>query len=151
MALWELGYRYARPNRVSRLGINNDMSSGRAGSRSHWGNSMSSTILRSPSSLRIPSIRFSNIGSSHQRHVSAMASTFPPSSIRPILKEVTSLLTSRNENISVAETVSLPVHPSKFAQSYDLAHPQHNTRPLEASSLPPSSPFLARANSTAAV
>ncbi|KAL8643433.1 MAG: hypothetical protein Q9226_008379 [Calogaya cf. arnoldii] len=37
-----------------------------------------------------------------------MASTFPPSSIRPVLNEVTSLLTSRNETISVAETVSLP-------------------------------------------
>ncbi|KAL8998165.1 MAG: hypothetical protein Q9169_002719 [Polycauliona sp. 2 TL-2023] len=37
-----------------------------------------------------------------------MASTFPPASIRPILNEVTSLLKSRNETISVAETVSLP-------------------------------------------
>ncbi|KAI4260180.1 MAG: hypothetical protein L6R42_004190 [Xanthoria sp. 1 TBL-2021] len=35
-----------------------------------------------------------------------MASTFPPSSIRPILNEVASLLTSRNETISVAETAA---------------------------------------------
>ncbi|KAL8859785.1 MAG: hypothetical protein Q9215_006001 [Flavoplaca cf. flavocitrina] len=35
-----------------------------------------------------------------------MASAFPPSSIRPLLKEVTSLLTSRNETISVAETAA---------------------------------------------
>ncbi|KAL8708406.1 MAG: hypothetical protein Q9220_006696 [cf. Caloplaca sp. 1 TL-2023] len=35
-----------------------------------------------------------------------MSSDFPPSSIRPILTEVTSLLTSRNETISVAETAA---------------------------------------------
>ncbi|KAL8804213.1 MAG: hypothetical protein Q9223_005853 [Gallowayella weberi] len=35
-----------------------------------------------------------------------MSSNFPPSSIRPILNEITSLLTSRNETISVAETLS---------------------------------------------
>ncbi|KAL8837114.1 MAG: hypothetical protein Q9176_005856 [Flavoplaca citrina] len=35
-----------------------------------------------------------------------MASAFPPSSIRPLLKEVTSLLTSRNESISIAETAA---------------------------------------------
>ncbi|KAL8683420.1 MAG: hypothetical protein Q9224_006683 [Gallowayella concinna] len=33
-----------------------------------------------------------------------MTSDFPPSSIRPVLNEVTSLLTSRNETISIAET-----------------------------------------------
>ncbi|KAL8767587.1 MAG: hypothetical protein Q9209_005959 [Squamulea sp. 1 TL-2023] len=35
-----------------------------------------------------------------------MASSFPPTTIRPILNEVTSLLTSRNETISVAETAA---------------------------------------------
>ncbi|KAL8832426.1 MAG: hypothetical protein Q9170_004884 [Blastenia crenularia] len=35
-----------------------------------------------------------------------MASGFPPSSIRPILKEVAQLLSSRNETISVAETAA---------------------------------------------
>ncbi|KAI4236396.1 MAG: hypothetical protein LQ349_002571 [Xanthoria aureola] len=35
-----------------------------------------------------------------------MASAFPPSSIRPILIEVASLLTSRNETISIAETAA---------------------------------------------
>ncbi|KAL8724432.1 MAG: hypothetical protein Q9166_007954 [cf. Caloplaca sp. 2 TL-2023] len=35
-----------------------------------------------------------------------MASAFPPSSIRPILNEVTQLLASRNETISVVETAA---------------------------------------------
>ncbi|KAL8795952.1 MAG: hypothetical protein Q9182_007447 [Xanthomendoza sp. 2 TL-2023] len=35
-----------------------------------------------------------------------MPSSFPPPSIRPILNEITSLLTSRNETISVAETAA---------------------------------------------
>lgn len=39
---------------------------------------------------------------------SAMSFEFPPSSIRPILAEIAQLLSSRNETISVAETVSLP-------------------------------------------
>ncbi|KAI4170898.1 MAG: hypothetical protein LQ343_004662 [Gyalolechia ehrenbergii] len=35
-----------------------------------------------------------------------MASDFPPSSIRPVLKEVTQLLSSRSETISIAETAA---------------------------------------------
>ncbi|KAL8706582.1 MAG: hypothetical protein Q9201_000395 [Fulgogasparrea decipioides] len=35
-----------------------------------------------------------------------MASAFPPSSIRPILREVTTLLIARNETVSVAETAA---------------------------------------------
>ncbi|KAL8918600.1 MAG: hypothetical protein Q9172_005354 [Xanthocarpia lactea] len=35
-----------------------------------------------------------------------MTSPFPPSSIRPILNEVTTLLTSRKETVSVAETAA---------------------------------------------
>lgn len=54
--------------------------------------------------------KYSNKGAdhlySHSWSAAVMSSEFPPASIRPILNEIAQLLSSREETISVAETVS---------------------------------------------
>ena len=99
--LWELGYACASPN-TSSLGIEDKLAL-----ESDADGKILRTILRHTSA-----ILNNNLLILLYRPLSAMTSPFPPSSIRPILNEVTTLLTSRKETVSIAETVSLPLHTS---------------------------------------
>jgi len=61
----------------------------------------SSAALIPPSSVRV-----SNHIRTHHRTMSSSSSEFPPSEIREILQQVTTLLKERNETISIAETAA---------------------------------------------
>lgn len=57
-------------------------------------------------------------------------SAFPPSSLRPLLEEISSLLKERKETVSVAETVDIPcLLPDQKILSKGLTHMSSNVLP----------------------